>query len=48
MRIPLAALALALCLTSACSSSREAASCSGPTFALNAGMWTPAAGELPQ
>lgn len=48
MRIPLAALTLALCLTAACSSGREAASCTGPAFALNAGLWTPAPGELPR
>lgn len=48
MRTALAALALALCLTSACSPSREAASCTGPAFALNAGLWTPAPGELPR
>jgi len=48
MRTALAALTLALCLTSACSSSREAASCTGPAFALNAGLWTPAPGELPR
>ena len=46
MRIALAALAL--CLTAACSPSREAASCTGPAFALNAGLWTPAAGEVPR
>jgi hypothetical protein len=48
MRTALAALTLALCLTSACSSSREAASCTGPAVALNAGMWTPAAAEPPR
>jgi hypothetical protein len=48
MRTALAALALALCLTAACSSSREAASCTGPAFALNAGLWTPAPGEVPR
>jgi len=42
------ALMLALLVASACSSSREAASCSGPAFALNAGLWTPAPGELPR
>jgi hypothetical protein len=47
MRTALAALAL-LCLTAACSSSREAASCTGPAFALNVGLWTPAPGELPR
>lgn len=46
MRTALAALAL--CLTAACSPSREAASCTGPAFALNGGLWTPTTGELPQ
>lgn len=48
MRKALAALMLALCLTSACSSDRVAASCSGPAFALNQGLWTPAPGEVQQ
>ena len=41
------ALTLALLAASACSSGREATSCSGPAFALNPGLWTPAPGELP-
>lgn len=48
MRKALAALMFALCLTSACSSDRVVASCSGTAFALNPGLWTPAPGELPQ
>jgi hypothetical protein len=48
MRTALAALAFVLCLTAACSSGREAATCTGSAFALNAGLWTPAPGELPR
>jgi hypothetical protein len=48
MRKTVLALTLALLAASACSSNREAASCTGPSFALNAGLWTPAPGELPR
>lgn len=41
-------LATALAAASACASKqREAASCAGPAFAMNPGLWTPPA-ELPK
>ena len=37
----------ALLGAAACSSPRQAPVCSGPAFQLNAGLWTPAPGEIP-
>lgn len=49
MRTAAIALTLVALLAAAgCSSDRRAAACEGLAFPLNAGLWTPAPGDIPR